>query len=564
MGPALARRRALRRHARLRQGQAARPRLALSRLRHRRLQRRPAFRPVHPRASRRRRARSPAIARGAIATGFIAAGPWDFVGHVELREGTVDKLKTRLLDRDDMVSSTMSTFVSLTVHCARCHDHKFDPITQTDYYRLQAVFAGVDRGDRPYQSPELAQRRRSRWNSDASRLPTRSMALERRIAALTSPAVATLDEQIKALRRAASGTARTRSQPRAARPTDTTRRSILSPTPPLGPGRPRRHASRSTRSACPGPADRLSRHARLWLPGSISRRGLRRSDLRSGRTRRRRRASDHRIVEDEPYVIRPRGRSARYVRVTATRLWKRLDDYVFALAELEVISGGVNRARGQGDVRSTRSRPASGPAPTWSTASTAATPARPADAGRRTAPRPALPDRQVEQERQRLAEALIDPSLRSRARGDVRRAGGDRPADPGAAARRRWSTGPVASAPPDHRPAPRGSRAARRAGRPGHAGVPARSSGHVFAAPTPTTRGAAAPPWPTGSPARANMLTWRSIANRLWHYHFRPRASSRRPTTSAATAPGRRIPSCSTGWPSSCATAVSRSRPCTG
>ena len=53
-----------------------------------------------------------------IATGFIAAGPWDFVGHVELREGTIDKLKTRLLDRDDMVSSTISTFVSLTVHCA--------------------------------------------------------------------------------------------------------------------------------------------------------------------------------------------------------------------------------------------------------------------------------------------------------------------------------------------------------------------------------------------------------------------------------------------------------------
>ena len=103
-----------------------------------------------------------------IATGFIAAGPWDFVGHVELREGTVDKLKTRLLDRDDMVSSTMSTFVSLTVHCARCHDHKFDPITQTDYYRLQAVFAGVDRGDRPYQSPR-AGRARDRPRSSAAR-----------------------------------------------------------------------------------------------------------------------------------------------------------------------------------------------------------------------------------------------------------------------------------------------------------------------------------------------------------------------------------------------------------
>jgi hypothetical protein len=96
----------------------------------------------------------PNDSQSVIATGFIAAGPWDFVGHAELREGTLDKQKTRLLDRDDMVASTMSTFVSLTVHCARCHDHKFDPITQTDYYRLQADFAGVDRGDRP--SPKSA------------------------------------------------------------------------------------------------------------------------------------------------------------------------------------------------------------------------------------------------------------------------------------------------------------------------------------------------------------------------------------------------------------------------
>ena len=100
----------------------------------------------------------PGDSTGVIATGFIAAGPWDFVGHVELREGTVDKLKTRVLDRDDMVTNTMSTFQSVTVHCARCHDHKFDPIPQRDYYRLQAVFADIDRGDR-------APRRTKSWST---------------------------------------------------------------------------------------------------------------------------------------------------------------------------------------------------------------------------------------------------------------------------------------------------------------------------------------------------------------------------------------------------------------
>jgi len=99
---------------------------------------------------------------GIVALGFIAAGPWDFVGHVELREGTVDKDLTRSNDRDDMVSTAMSSFLSLTVHCARCHDHKFDPIPQEDYYRLQAVFAGVERADRPYdRDPATHRLRRS-------------------------------------------------------------------------------------------------------------------------------------------------------------------------------------------------------------------------------------------------------------------------------------------------------------------------------------------------------------------------------------------------------------------
>ena len=54
----------------------------------------------------------------------------------------------------------MSTFVSSTVHCARCHDHKFDPITQEDYYNLQAVFAGIDKAHRMYDAdPGVAEKR---------------------------------------------------------------------------------------------------------------------------------------------------------------------------------------------------------------------------------------------------------------------------------------------------------------------------------------------------------------------------------------------------------------------
>ena len=106
----------------------------------------------------------PADPEGLIATGFIAAGPWDYVGHAELREGTKDKKLARLLDRDDMLAATMSTFGSLTVHCARCHDHKFDPIQQADYYALQAVFAGIDRAEQPFfEDPDVHSRGRDLW-----------------------------------------------------------------------------------------------------------------------------------------------------------------------------------------------------------------------------------------------------------------------------------------------------------------------------------------------------------------------------------------------------------------
>lgn len=97
---------------------------------------------------------------GIVALGFLAAGPWDFIGHAELPESKIDGRIARHLDRDDFVSNTIGTFLSLTVHCAQCHNHKFDPITQDDYYSLQAVFAAIDRTDKVFDlDPELAARR---------------------------------------------------------------------------------------------------------------------------------------------------------------------------------------------------------------------------------------------------------------------------------------------------------------------------------------------------------------------------------------------------------------------
>ncbi len=82
-----------------------------------------------------------------IATGFLAAGPWDFVGQIETRSDVL-KRAARAGDLDDIVTQVMTATMGLTVNCARCHDHKLDPITQDEYYRLTAVFAGVKRGER--------------------------------------------------------------------------------------------------------------------------------------------------------------------------------------------------------------------------------------------------------------------------------------------------------------------------------------------------------------------------------------------------------------------------------
>ncbi len=91
---------------------------------------------------------------GIEALGFIAAGPWDLIGHEEVPEEKIDGMFARHFDRDDMVGNAVGTLASTTVQCAQCHDHKFDPITQEDYYSLQSVFAALDRADRAYDRDE--------------------------------------------------------------------------------------------------------------------------------------------------------------------------------------------------------------------------------------------------------------------------------------------------------------------------------------------------------------------------------------------------------------------------
>jgi hypothetical protein len=90
------------------------------------------------------------------ATAFLVGGAWDEVKSPDIGLTT----QQRMDELHDMVATTGSTFLGLTVGCARCHNHKFDPITQVDYYALQAIFAGVQHGERPLAPGDKAERER--------------------------------------------------------------------------------------------------------------------------------------------------------------------------------------------------------------------------------------------------------------------------------------------------------------------------------------------------------------------------------------------------------------------
>ena len=144
-------------------------------------------------------------ADGIVATGFLAAGPWDFIGHAEVPETKIDGMVARNLDRDDMVSTTLNTFMSTTVQCARCHNHKFDPISQKQYYGLQAVFASIDRADRPYDPEPGTAQRRAGLEEARKRLEAEKALAEKAIETAKSDELKALEAELARIREVAEG-----------------------------------------------------------------------------------------------------------------------------------------------------------------------------------------------------------------------------------------------------------------------------------------------------------------------------------------------------------------------
>jgi len=92
---------------------------------------------------------APDVPLDKLGLAFLTIGPFDDVGN----QDPVQAAQIRANTVDDMIVATSSAFLGLTIGCARCHDHKFDPIPQTDYFRLQSAFAGARQGAQPVATP---------------------------------------------------------------------------------------------------------------------------------------------------------------------------------------------------------------------------------------------------------------------------------------------------------------------------------------------------------------------------------------------------------------------------
>lgn len=116
------------------------------------------------------------------ATGFLVAGPWDSVS-AELNKDVAMKATARMDELDDMVTTTMHTFQAMTANCARCHDHKFDPIPTRDYYKLTGVFQTVGFGTRDVATAEA----KAAYEKATAPLRAQLRGVERQIADIEDP-----------------------------------------------------------------------------------------------------------------------------------------------------------------------------------------------------------------------------------------------------------------------------------------------------------------------------------------------------------------------------------------
>jgi mono/diheme cytochrome c family protein len=282
----------------------------------------------------------PGTADGIEALGFLAAGPWDFIGHAEVPESKIDGKVARHLDRDDFVCNTVGTFMGLTVGCAQCHNHKFDPISQEDYYRLHAVFAAIDRTDKSYDADPKVAAKRADLEAKKKAAAAKLAATEAGVRKKVGPGLVEIERQLADAAKPAGG-----------KPLEFGYHSQLSPKPDvtkwvqvdLGASV---KLDRVVLKPCHddfagiGAGFGFPVRFRVELSDDAN---FKASIVITDET-----AKDFPKPGMAAYTAKTEGKGGRYVRVTATKLAPRQNDYMLALAELEAFDAeGKNQALGK-------------------------------------------------------------------------------------------------------------------------------------------------------------------------------------------------------------------------
>ncbi len=267
------------------------------------------------------------------ATGFISAGPWDLIGHAEVPETKYDGLVARNLDRDDMVSSTINTFLSLTVQCARCHNHKFDPITQEHYYSMQSVFAALDRADRKYDRDPAVAARRKALREQQGQLAADLNRWTDEITKHGGPELAELRKQIEEAERQLNGAER----PEFGYHSEISAKQDIEKWVQVDLGSSRVISSvvlRAAKDDFNGIGEGFGFPVRFRVEGSNDATFAANVTILADHTN-----ADFTNPKLEPVELSFSPETVRYVRVTATKLAPRQNDFIFALAELQVRNG---------------------------------------------------------------------------------------------------------------------------------------------------------------------------------------------------------------------------------
>ena len=271
----------------------------------------------------------PGTRDGVEALGFIAAGPWDFIGHAEVPESKIDGKIARHLDRDDMVANTLQTFNSLTVGCAQCHDHKFDPISQRDYYRLHAVFAALDRADKKYFADAKLTERFAALEHQQRTLTAKRTALEAKPKTAAGKELEALDKEIEAASKAKGGLRPEYGYHSGISPAQDAVKWVQ-----VDLGRSVA-IDRVVLRPCYDDFNKIGAGfgfpVRFKVEASDDTQFKSRVQAIADKT-----VGDFANPGTAPQIFKSTGATARFIRITATKLAPRQNDYILALAELQV------------------------------------------------------------------------------------------------------------------------------------------------------------------------------------------------------------------------------------